>query len=644
MGTSVRLLVLEDDPADARLVEHMLRRLRQQRFEVTVVDRLSRALTRIGERPCPIDAILADLSVPDSTGIATLSALMAAAPQLPVVVLTGNDDDALALEALKRGAQDYVVKGRSDGALLSRVIRYAIERKSAEQALMEARNKAEAAARAKTIFLAMMGHEMRTPLNGILGMARLLAETKLDSRQRVFAETVLSSGELLLGLVNDILDFSRLDAERLVLDAASFDVVDTVEEVRLALAPRAAEKGLSLLFRLAPGIGPTVFGDRLRLRQILFNLVGNAVKFTDQGRVTIAVAAIQAAGAPQRLRFTVSDTGIGIAEEARPHLFSEFWQGESGADRRYAGTGLGLAICRRLAALMGGEISYESECNRGTTFRVDLPLPVTEMPVLDRPERAVSPPRRVLLVDDNEVNLEVAGGLLERGGHKVVSVADGYQAVEAARQGGFDLVLLDMRMPGMDGFQTAKAIRSLPEPAGAVPIYLLTANLHAADEGRWREAGMEGCLAKPFRVDDLDHLLAGLGDRRASSASSLSSSLPPGGGALVQFADLAEDVQALGGERMLGLVDLFRRSSSADLSAILGHARDGRLEELGQVVHRMTGAAVSLHLTPLAECCRRLESLALKEDAAAIGLASDLAALWERSVAALATALDRLEG
>lgn len=628
----IRVLLLEDDPADARLVEHMLRRMGHARFEVVPTVRLAQATARLARGD--IHVVLADLSLPDSVGLETLTALTQAAPDLPVVVLTGNDDDSQAIEALKHGAQDYLVKGHSDAPMLSRVIRYAIERKATERALKDALDRAELAAQAKSVFLATVGHEIRTPLNGILGMTRLLLDTPLDIKQRTFAETVVSSGELLLGLVNDILDFSRLEAEGLTLEAVAFDIIDLVDELRLMLAPRAAEKGLTLGCRISAEVPTFVIGDPLRLRQVLLNLVGNAIKFTEHGSVTISIEALHhLEDGRVALRFAVSDTGIGIPDEARADLFTEFNQADSSITRRFGGTGLGLAICKRLVTLMGGDIGYDSEAGEGSSFWFLIGLIPAEAPRLQEPRAVMTESAmscHVLLVDDNPVNREVAAGLLQRHGHRVTSLEDGLTAVEAMRQGGFHLILLDMHMPGLDGLETGRRIRALGGNAAQIPMWLLTANPLESDARSWRDAGFDGCLAKPFRVEEVARIIT----RQAESFSSATSEAGPEA-ALVALPDLLADLKDLGRDRMRGLVQLFRTTSERDLDQIMAHAEAGDLAQVGALVHRMASAAASLHLVALNERCRAIEIKARGEDALALSLVRALPDLWQRSAKTL---------
>lgn len=633
MAQPIHVLLIEDDPADARLVEVMLSRAPRPVFSVSRADRLAPALALLRENH--VNVVLADLSLPDSAGLSTLEALLHAAPHIPVLVLTGNDDDAQAIDAVKHGAQDYLVKGQGDAVMLSRVIRYAIERKATERQLTEARDKAEAAARAKSLFLATIGHEIRTPLNGILGMSRLLQDTSLDIQQTGFVDAVAASGELLLSLVNDILDFTQLESERLPLQQSSFHLPVMIEQLRALMAPKAGDKKLSLSIRIAPNTPSLVVGDAARLRQILANLVDNAIKFTERGGVVLAVEKVGGNNhGSALLRFTVADTGQGIAPEKQHEVFDAFSQGDNSFTRRHGGAGLGLAICKRLVSLMDGEIGYDSHPGQGSTFWVEILLPVGKE-TDSAPISVDNGARRILLVDDNAVNLEVAAGLLRGRGHHVTEVISGLAAVEAASKAPFDLVLLDMQMPGIDGIETGRRIRALGEAAAALPLWLLTANATREMERSWREAGIDGCLPKPFRVEHALRLL----DATSTSAphappSATQTKLPP-----INLTELQSDVRDLGLERVKGLVNLYRQTAGADLSAAEAAAEQGDLAELGRLVHRMASSSSSLHLEALAQYCRAMEDACRAEDSVAQPQTSELRHLWESSLEALDMAL-----
>ncbi len=399
----------------------------------------------------------------------------------------------------------------SDGFAL--VLRDITEGRRNLEALTAARERAEAAARAKGDFLATMSHEIRTPLNGVLGMAYLLESGSLDARQQSQLATLRASAEGLSQLLNDILDLSKLEAGKLEIAWQPFRPAMTARAVADLLEPQARAKGIALQSIWADGTTGWFLGDEVRLRQILLNLVGNAVKFTERGSVTIRLGRRDGG-----LRISVEDTGIGIAAEAQAKLFERFEQADSSTTRRFGGTGLGLSICRSLVELMRGEIGVESEPGRGSRFWVELPLPGAEAPSPAHTaslEAAAAAVRfagsRILVVEDNVVNQTVARQMLERMGCEVTLAADGKAGVEAARNGRFDLILVDCFMPVMDGFEAARTIRE--SEMGRTPIVALTAAVDEESRGRVLAAGMDGLLAKPLHprrlVETLQRWLPG---------------------------------------------------------------------------------------------------------------------------------------
>jgi PAS domain S-box-containing protein len=400
--------------------------------------------------------------------------------------------------------------GDGDDILIVGTMRDITEQRKQSDALHSARERAEAANKAKDEFLAMMTHEIRTPLNGVIGILGLLQDTVLDKEQLEYVRAARTSGDILLQILNDILDYSKMDAGKLELEEAPLRLAALIEPVAQILAPRVDAKKLDFRVDIAPNLAECIVGDIGRIRQVLLNLANNAVKFTEDGYVSISATKVDTIfGEPKAgIMFEVTDTGVGIPEEKHDQLFVEFNQLDASYARKFGGTGLGLAICRELVELMGGLIDFRSTFGEGSTFYFTIPLIVGDPSELEEETDStiiIDQARscRVLVAEDNATNSMIVKLMLEKAGHRVDTAMDGEEAVQAVKSLPYDVVFMDVNMPEMDGFQATRHIRELPAPRCDVPIIALTALAMEGDKKRVLDSGMDGYMTKPVSRQQL---------------------------------------------------------------------------------------------------------------------------------------------
>ncbi|EMR03260.1 PAS domain-containing hybrid sensor histidine kinase/response regulator [Cesiribacter andamanensis] len=413
------------------------------------------------------------------------------------------------------------LKDTEGAPLLNRITVFNItDRRKYERELLQAKKKAEEAAKVKAAFLSTVSHEFRTPMNAIIGIADLLHKTPLSQKQAHFVEVLKFSSENLLNLINDILDFSKIESGRMVLEERHFNLPLLLHSILSGFQYKADEKGLQLGISLDPQLPRFVYGDSVKLGQVLTNLLGNAIKFTERGWVRLQVQVLEQTAAMARLQVQVSDSGIGIPKEQHERIFEEFTQASPEINVKYGGTGLGLPICQRLLQLFGSKLSLRSQPGEGAAFffTLELPIGLAEAATRLQAEQGADPAQastpslqqvRLLLAEDNEINVLVVSEYLDEWGVQYDVVADGQQAVALATQKEYDLVLMDLQMPVMDGYQAAAAIRALPGGRYArLPIIAFTASAKFDYKQRIVEAGITELLGKPFRPEELHRLIA----------------------------------------------------------------------------------------------------------------------------------------
>lgn len=641
LGAKADILIIEDDHSYARLVEIWLSESTLLHFSITKVATLSEGFIKLDQEDS-FDAVLLDLSLPDSHGFVTLEKLINRYPNLNIIVLTGRMDVELGMRAVKSGAQDFLIKGEFGNKELAKSLLYSIERSSILSRLEEAQEIAqvghwecklseqhfyaskevyrifgldihepfsfacliagntpfqilldigakaltageleedlrlkrvdgqarfvslhcksipikdddylihgviqditerkqaeelkrqhelvEQTAKVREQVIASVSHEMRTPMNAILGMSNLLLRTTLSEEQQCFVNSIHHSSELLMGIINDILQISELHHKALAIEARPFSLRELLFHLKKVMQEKAQRKGLAFDIRVVDDVHVQVIGDKTRLSQILYNLVGNAIKFTDAGEVSLDVLVLQQQKNHQRLRFAVSDSGIGIPQDKQQDIFEPFTRLEQ-KDRVTEGTGLGLTITKELVEMQGGTISLASEEGKGATFFVDIGFGKQETFSLSNQleqEELIKDKDltfRVLIVEDHLMNQVVVKKTLEQQWNQIeiVIAANGKEAIQRLEvEPSFDLILMDLQMPIMDGFATAKYIREqMPEPTASLPILAMTAHAQISEGEKYKDFGMNDYLLKPFDPQQLFEKIVNYLDKTPSNA------------------------------------------------------------------------------------------------------------------------------
>lgn len=641
LGAKANILIIEDDHSYARLVEIWLSESELLHFSISNAATLAEGFEKL-DQANNFDAVLLDLSLPDSHGFVTLEKLINRHPNLNIIVLTGRMDVELGMRAVKSGAQDFLIKGEFGSKELAKSLLYSIERSSILSRLEEAQKiaqvghwecnpserhfyasnavyrifgldihepfnfeqlidgdtpfqilldigaeaiekgeldkdillervdgqqrfvslhckpihikendyvfhgviqdlterkqaeelkrqheLAEQTAKVREQVIASVSHEMRTPMNAILGMSNLLRGTVLSEEQQSFVNSIHHSSELLMGIINDILQISELHHKVLLIDAQPFSIYEMLSHLKEVMEEKADRKGLQFTIEVQESLNERMLGDKTRLSQILYNLVGNAIKFTDEGTVSLGVKAIQQHGNSQKLRFTVKDSGIGIPLDKQKHVFEPFTRLHQ-KGRVTEGTGLGLTITKQLVEAQGGRISLKSEEGVGATFFVDLTFGKIDEGVVHKKleQEGVKWDQdlafRVLIVEDHLMNQVVVKKTLQQQWSQIeiVIANHGKEAIEYLQQEKvFDIILMDLQMPVMDGFETAKFIREqMPDPVARLPILAMTAHAHISEGEKYKEFGMNDYLLKPFDPQQLFEKIVNYLDKTPSNA------------------------------------------------------------------------------------------------------------------------------